>query len=66
MDVPEEIRKSTISSKANVKNADFARKFLPHSGRGEGQFVAVFKNLDDDRESSLPSENEKHKLCFYW
>lgn len=58
MDVPEEIRKSTISSKANVKNADFARKFLPHVGKGEGQFVAVFENKDDSRETKM--HTKKH------
>lgn len=58
VDVPETVKKSTISSKAKVKNADFARKFLPHAGKGEGQFVAVFKNKDDERETKM--HTKKH------
>lgn len=58
IDVPETVKNSTIPSKANVKNADFARKFLPHTGKGEGQFVAVFKNEDDSRETRM--HTKKH------
>lgn len=57
-DVPENIKKSTIASNAKIDNADFARKFYPFSGVGEGQFVAVFKNLDETRETSL--HTKKH------
>lgn len=53
VDVPESVKNLTIPSTAKVKHPDFARKFLPFSGKGEGQFVAVFKNLDDDRENKL-------------
>lgn len=58
VNVPEEVKKSTIPSKAKVENADFARKFLPHSGKGEGQFVAVFENRDDERETKM--HTKKH------
>ena len=53
VDVPETVKGSTVASVANVENAEFARKFLPFAGKGEGQFIAVFKNLDDDRENKL-------------
>ena len=53
VDVPETVKGSTFASVANVENAEFARKFLPFAGKGEGQFIAVFKNLDDDRENKL-------------
>ncbi len=57
-DVDEIIKKSTNPSKAKVKNGEFARKFYPFSGNGEGQFVAVFKNLDDARATSM--HTKKH------
>ena len=57
-DVPESVKKSTVASSANVKNAEFARKFYPFSGEGEGQFVAVFKNNDDVRETRM--HTKKH------
>ena len=41
---------------------EFARKFYPFSGEGEGQFVAVFKNLADGEKSSLYSK--KHGKCI--
>ena len=53
VDVPETVKGSTFASVANVENAEFARKVLPFAGKGEGQFIAVFKNLDDDRENKL-------------
>lgn len=57
-DVSIDVKNATIASTANVKNAEFARKFYPFSGEGEGQFVAVFKNLDDLRNSSM--HTKKH------
>jgi len=57
-DVPEEIKKATVASKANVKNFDFARKHFQHTSKGEGQFIAVFKNNDTTRESVL--HTKKH------
>ena len=55
-DVSEEIKKVTVSSNIKHENKDFARKFLPYSGDGEGQFVAVFENKDDVRKISLYSK----------
>ena len=57
-DVSDKIKNSTIASQANVKNADFARKFMPQTGKGEGQFVAVFKNKDDFRDNKM--HTKKH------
>lgn len=53
LDVKQEIREITLPSNANLKNADFARKFYPFSGKGEGQFVAVFKNKSDIERNQL-------------
>lgn len=57
-DVSAKIKNSTTPSQSNVKNADFARKFMPHTGKGEGQFVAVFKNKDDVRDTKM--HTKKH------
>ena len=57
-DVSTEVKNSTVASNANVENADFARKFYPFSGDGEGQFVAVFKNKDEVRD--LKMHTKKH------
>lgn len=57
-DVPESVKECTVSSNAKVKNGCFARKHYQHTGKGEGQFVAVFKNLDDNRESAM--HTKKH------
>ncbi len=57
-DVSAEIKNATIPSSANVKNADFARKFMPHTGNGEGQFIAVFKNNDESRATQM--HTKKH------
>ena len=57
-DVSAEIKNATISSQANVKDADFARKFMPHTGNGEGQFIAVFKNNDESRATQM--HTKKH------
>lgn len=50
VDVPKEIKACTIPAKLDGKKGEYARKFLPFSGKGEGQFVAVFKNKDDENE----------------
>ncbi len=52
-DVPESVKNSTVASRARVENSGFARKFYPFIAKGEGQFVAVFKNYDEDRQTSL-------------
>ncbi|MBO5345020.1 MAG: RsmB/NOP family class I SAM-dependent RNA methyltransferase, partial [Clostridia bacterium] len=56
IDVPTEIQKQTLPSKANVQNAEFARKHFSFAGKGEGQFVAVFENLDETRSNALYSK----------
>lgn len=53
LDVKQEIKEITLPSTAKIKNANFARKFLPFSGSGEGQFVAVFKNNSDAERNQL-------------
>lgn len=55
-DVIDSIKDVTIASKAKSKNGEFARKFYPFSGKGEGQFVCVFKNLDEKRQEKLYSK----------
>ena len=57
-DVPNEVKNVTVPSSAKIQNADFARKFYPFSGDGEGQFVAVFKNTDGERETNM--HKKKH------
>lgn len=58
LDVSKEIKDVTISSCAKVNGADFARKFLPHTGKGEGQFIAVLKKPDG--EAGLKLYTKKH------
>ena len=53
-DVLDEIKKITYPSTANVRNAEFARKCYPFCECGEGQFIAVLKNLNKN-------ENMKQK-----
>ena len=38
------------------KNISFARRFYPHKGRGEGQFMAVLKNTESP-QPDFPREN---------
>lgn len=54
----DEVLKSTLPSNAKVKNGEWARKFYPFCAEGEGQFVAVFENTDDDRFENL--HTKKH------
>ena len=53
VDVPTAIKNSTVSMASNIENADFARKFYPFSGKGEGQFVAVFENIGEEKPTKL-------------
>lgn len=46
-DVSNEIKKVTVKADLEDSNSDFARKFYPFSGEGEGQFVAVFKSKSE-------------------
>ncbi len=48
-----EINSVTEPSKANIKNAEFARKAYQFSGVGEGQFIAVLKNNAKDERNQL-------------
>lgn len=61
-DVPSEIKNLTLPSLANVKNADFARKFYPFTGEGEGQFVAVFSK--NEYENACSMHKKKHFNCL--
>lgn len=63
VDVPKEIKMVTLGPKLvkNV-NCDFARKFLPYTGKGEGQFVAVFENKDEYRKTSLYSKKHYRSI----
>lgn len=55
-EIPEEIKAVTKPVVINGKVEENARKFYPHVSRGEGQFVAVFKNLDEERGDKLYSK----------
>ncbi len=57
VDVPSSVKNETLPAKTR-ENSSFARKFLPFVSSGEGQFVAVFENLDDDR--TLAIHTKKH------
>ena len=62
VDVPEEIKQSTVSSNIVHEHKDYARKFLPYAGNGEGQFVAVFENLDEFRKTTLFSKKHYRSI----
>lgn len=61
-DVPSNIKSVTLPSTANVENSDFARKFYPFSGAGEGQFMAVFSKLN--YENNCTMHKKKHFNCL--
>lgn len=64
-EVNDEIKACTIPANLNGKVGENSRKFLPFTGKGEGQFVAVLKNLDEeiDRETKLYSK--KHTRTVF-
>ncbi len=62
LDVPSEIKSQTIPSQAKVKNPEFARKFLPFSGDGEGQFVAVLRKTDETEKDYLHVKKHYKKI----
>lgn len=57
IDVPEKIKDVTIPAKTR-DGKGFARKFYPFSGKGEGQFVAVFERVGIAPEKKL--HTKKH------
>ncbi len=60
LNIPKEIKEVTIPAMGN--GLDFARKFLPHTGSGEGQFVAVFKSTKSAGEDELYSKKHFHSV----
>jgi len=62
-DVSNEIKNVTESSNCDFEWKENARKFYPFSGKGEGQFVAVFKNLGSEENSTLHSK--KHYKSIF-
>ncbi len=58
LNVSDEVKAVTLPSKAKCKNGDFARKFFPFSGDGEGQFVAVLKNNGQNEHKTV--RRKKH------
>ena len=48
------------------ENIGFARRFYPHLGRGEGQFMAVLKNTGDieDRRLPIPPKQKIDKAVY--
>ena len=61
-DVDDSIKNETIASCLKGELSEKARKFLPFKSKGEGQFVAVFKNLAEGEKNSLYSK--KHGKCI--
>lgn len=59
LDVPAEIKNCTVSAKLNT---DFARKFYPFAGKGEGQFVAVFEKQKEPENNYLHVKKHYKKL----
>ena len=61
-DVDDSIKNETIASILKGELSQKARKFLPFKSKGEGQFVAVLKNLGEGEKTSLYSK--KHGKCI--
>lgn len=59
--VPDEVKSQTVASKLD-KNAEFARKFYPFSGNGEGQFVAVFEKHKETENNYMHVKKHYKKL----
>lgn len=62
-DVNKDIKDVTLGSDDKFEWHDKARKFYPFSGKGEGQFVAVFKNLEN--EENLMLHTKKHYKSIF-
>ena len=68
--VKEEVEKATsdgISFEGcKCENIHFARRFYPHKGRGEGQFMAVLHNKNTGNEAeSTPTKAKKPDKCVF-
>lgn len=61
VDVPKLVKDVTLACK--IKGKDYARKFLPHTGDGEGQYVAVMKKFGEESADKLYSK--KHFKSVY-
>lgn len=64
-----EVKKSILGTTESCnlpgKNGECARKFFPFSGNGEGQFVAVFKNLDEEESRPEKMYARKHNKSVF-
>ncbi len=63
--VNQNIKNCTISARLSEKLSEKARKFLPFTGKGEGQFVAVFKNFDSEFERESKLYSVKHTKTIF-
>lgn len=61
VDVSDEIKSCTVASKLD-ENAEYARKFYPFSGKGEGQFVAVFEKVNEIENTYMHVKKHYKKL----
>ena len=61
--IPEEIKAVTVSGNLDGTTQENMRKFYPFVSKGEGQFVAVLKNTEEDRKDSLHAR--KHSKSIY-
>ncbi len=62
LDVPKEVKNCTLSAKLKSNEFDYARKFYPFSGKGEGQFVAVFQKINKPENNYLHIKKHYKKL----
>ncbi len=47
---------------SKCENIRFARRFYPHTSRGEGQFMAVLKHKGEKSHSLIPTKKQNFKL----
>lgn len=52
IEVPEEIKKVTTAGIVTTEKTDICRRFYPHTGKGEGQFVAVLRKKEKQMETA--------------
>lgn len=64
--VKEDVRKATCDGVffegCNCKDIGFSRRFYPHTGKGEGQFMAVMKNTATGSYFNYSEKTKKHKI----